>query len=70
MCVRQIRSPVDNAKNKIDHLYLGPNDSRIYEDMLKCNQDGKLMVHSSKMYPTDDCTFFQVIESILFRFDY
>lgn len=47
-------------QNKVDHFYTGPKDGVIYENMANCDQNGLLMVHSSKMYPTDDCTFFQV----------
>lgn len=60
MCVTHIKSPLDNAKNKVDHIYTGPKEGLLYSDMTTCNQNGNLMVHSSKMYPTDDCTFFQV----------
>ncbi len=60
MCVEHIKSPMDNAKNKIDHIYTGPKEGILYDNMAACNQYGNLMVHSAKMYPTDDCTFFQV----------
>ena len=60
MCVEHIRSPLDNAKTKVDHIFTGPKEGEMYSDMIQCNQNGSLMVHSSKMYPTDDCTFFQV----------
>lgn len=60
MCVEHIKSPLDNAKEKIDHIYTGPKEGIVYDGMVNCDQTGKLMVHSSKMYPTDDCTFFQV----------
>lgn len=65
MCVEHIQSPLDNARNKVDHMYTGPKYGTIYDSMVNCDQNGALMVHSSKMYPTDDCTFFQV--SILFH---
>uniref|UniRef100_A0A6P7GA94 116 kDa U5 small nuclear ribonucleoprotein component n=1 Tax=Diabrotica virgifera virgifera TaxID=50390 RepID=A0A6P7GA94_DIAVI len=65
MCVEHIRSPLDNAKTKIDHVYTGPNTSKVYEDMVNCDQEGILMVHSSKMYPTEDCTFFQVLGRVM-----
>ncbi|XP_055679618.1 116 kDa U5 small nuclear ribonucleoprotein component [Lutzomyia longipalpis] len=65
MCVEHIKSPLDNSKNKVDHIYTGPKDGPLYEDMLKCNQNGALMVHSSKMYPTEDCTFFQVLARVV-----
>lgn len=65
MCVEHIPSPLDHAKTKIDHVYTGPKEGKIYEDMMKCDQDGALMVHTVKMYPTDDCTFFQVLGRVL-----
>ncbi|KAJ8956271.1 hypothetical protein NQ318_015007 [Aromia moschata] len=65
MCVEHIKSPLDNAKTKIDHIYTGPNTSKIYDDMINCDQEGVLTVHSSKMYPTEDCTFFQVLGRVM-----
>uniref|UniRef100_A0A1B0D869 Uncharacterized protein n=1 Tax=Phlebotomus papatasi TaxID=29031 RepID=A0A1B0D869_PHLPP len=65
MCVEHVKSPLDNSKNKVDHIYTGVKDGALYDDMLKCNQNGHLMVHSSKMYPTEDCTFFQVLARVL-----
>lgn len=65
MCVEHIRSPLDNAKNKIDHIYTGPKEGMVYDGMASCDQTGNLMVHSAKMYPTDDCTFFQVLARVM-----
>ncbi|XP_037949058.1 116 kDa U5 small nuclear ribonucleoprotein component [Teleopsis dalmanni] len=65
MCVQHIRSPLDNAKRKVDHIYTGPKEGEIYKDMVQCNANGTLMVHSAKMYPTDDCTFFQVMARVI-----
>lgn len=65
MCVEHIKSPLDNAKNKIDHIYTGPKEGPLYNSMAGCDQAGNLMVHSAKMYPTDDCTFFQVLARVM-----
>ncbi|EDS36188.1 elongation factor 2 [Culex quinquefasciatus] len=65
MCVEHIQSPLENAQSKIDHIYTGVKESGIYQDMLNCDQNAQLMVHSSKMYPTEDCTFFQVLARIM-----
>ncbi|XP_065333503.1 116 kDa U5 small nuclear ribonucleoprotein component [Cloeon dipterum] len=65
MCVEHIKSPLDNARAKVEHIYTGPLDSEIAEDMCKCDPEGKLMVHSTKMYPTEDCTFFQVLARVM-----
>lgn len=65
MCVEYIKSPLENAKTKVNHIYTGPNEGTIYDNMIECNQNGNLMVHSAKMYPTDDCTFFQVLARVM-----
>lgn len=65
MCVEHIKSPLENAKTKVDHLYTGPKEGKLYEDQLNCNQGGCLIVHSAKMYPTEDCTFFQVLGRVM-----
>ncbi|KAJ4438891.1 U5 small nuclear ribonucleoprotein component [Periplaneta americana] len=65
MCVQHIPSPVDNAKLKVQHIYTGPLDSDLAEDMCNCDPEGHLMVHSTKMYPTEDCTFFQVLARVM-----
>ncbi|XP_052866518.1 116 kDa U5 small nuclear ribonucleoprotein component [Anopheles cruzii] len=64
MCVEHVRSPLDNAPCKIDHIYTGVRKN-IYQDMLSCDANAQLMVHSSKMYPTEDCTFFQVLGRVM-----
>ncbi|XP_071453517.1 116 kDa U5 small nuclear ribonucleoprotein component [Hetaerina americana] len=65
MCVQHIPSPAAAARTKIEHIYTGPIDSPIALDMCKCDPDGRLMVHSTKMYPTEECTFFQVLGRVL-----
>lgn len=65
MCTEHILSPIDNAKRKVEHIYTGPDNTKLYDDMVNCDQEGHLMVHSSKMYPTDDCTFFQVLGRVI-----
>lgn len=44
MCVEHIKSPLDNAKTKIDYIYTGPHSSKVYDDMIHCDQEGLLMV--------------------------
>jgi U5 small nuclear ribonucleoprotein component len=65
MCVTHIPSPLSNAKNKVTNVYTGPVESEVAEDMLNCDSEGVLMVHSTKMYPTDDCTFFLVLGRVM-----
>ncbi|XP_063227260.1 116 kDa U5 small nuclear ribonucleoprotein component [Bacillus rossius redtenbacheri] len=65
MCVEHIPSPADSARLKVQHIYTGPLDSKLAEDMCACSPDGRLMVHSTKMYPTEECTFFQVLARVM-----
>ena len=65
MVAEHIPSPVANAKTKVDHVYTGPSDTERAVDMSDCNQDGRLMVHTSKQYPTDDTTCFHVLGRVM-----
>lgn len=64
MCTQHIKSPYANAETKISHIYTGPTDSTVYGDLVNCNQNGRLVAYTTKMYPNDDCTFFQVCSSL------
>lgn len=39
MIVTMVKSPRDNGKNKIEHLYTGPQDTEIVEGMVECDSD-------------------------------
>lgn len=64
MCVNHIPSPIDNARTKVENIYTGSSNTKLAQNMFECDPNGRLMVHSSKMYPTDDCTFFQVLARV------
>ena len=53
----QIPSPVENAKQKAG----GTSETERYEDMVGRDQDGSLMMHTIKQYPTEDTTCFHVL---------
>jgi len=65
MCEEHIPSPADNAKAKVDQIYSGTTETERYEDMLNCDQDGRLMVHTTKQYPTEDTTSFHVLGRVM-----
>jgi len=65
MCVEHIPSPVENAKAKVDQIYSGTTETERYEDMVGCDQDGRLMVHTTKQYPTEDTTSFHVLGRVM-----
>ncbi|CAI5445577.1 unnamed protein product [Caenorhabditis angaria] len=65
LVVNNIKSPLDNAKTKVDQTYLGPSDSKLAHEMYKCNSDGPLMVHTTKNYATSDATSFRVLGRVM-----
>ncbi|XP_065176725.1 116 kDa U5 small nuclear ribonucleoprotein component-like [Sycon ciliatum] len=58
MIVSHVPSPVGNAESKVTNVYTGPADSEFAKDMSGCDQDGMLMLHTTKMYPSNDATTF------------
>ena len=42
MLVEHVSSPADNAQNKVEHTYTGPQDSELAESMLECHPDVSL----------------------------
>merc|ERR1719225_2352544 len=65
MCEEHIPSPVENAKQKVSQIYSGTSETERYEDMVGCDQDGRLMVHTTKQYPTEDTTCFHVVGRVM-----
>lgn len=65
MCVEHLPSPAENAKNKIEHVYTGSSDSDLAEVMCTCDPDGPLMVHTTKLFPTQDATSFHVYGRVI-----
>ncbi|XP_039255235.2 116 kDa U5 small nuclear ribonucleoprotein component-like [Styela clava] len=66
MCVDHIPSPEQGARRKVEHTYTGPlDDSELAQSMLKCDPDGPLMVHTCKMYSTEDGVSFRVFGRVL-----
>lgn len=68
MIVRHVPSPLDAAPRKVAHTYRG-RCGPLHDDMLNCDQSGRLVAHTTKMYPTDDCTFFLVTFFLLIKID-
>ena len=58
MVVQHIPSPVEGAKQKLDHYYTGPLDSKTANAMLECDADGPLVVHVTKLFNTADARGF------------
>ncbi|EFN86176.1 116 kDa U5 small nuclear ribonucleoprotein component [Harpegnathos saltator] len=65
MCITHVPSPQSHAPTKVQHVYTGPIESPLAQDMVNCDPDGRLMIHSTKMYPTEDCTLFVVLGRVM-----
>jgi U5 small nuclear ribonucleoprotein component len=65
MVEEHIPSPVANAAQKVGQMYSGTTETERYEDMINCDQDGRLMVHTTKQYPTEDTTCFHVLGRVM-----
>ncbi|KAF2355074.1 Elongation factor EFG domain V-like [Trinorchestia longiramus] len=65
MCVNHILSPKENSVNKIQTTYTGPLDNYLTEEIMRCDPDGPLVVHTTKQYPNEDATAFNVFGRVL-----
>ncbi|XP_013419342.1 116 kDa U5 small nuclear ribonucleoprotein component-like isoform X2 [Lingula anatina] len=65
MCVQHVPSPGDHAKSKVEHTYTGPLDTELADSMTQCDPDGPLMIHTTKLYPTEDATAFHVLGRVM-----
>lgn len=42
MCVNHIPSPQAHARTKVEHIYTGPVDSPLAQDMVNCNANASI----------------------------
>lgn len=54
MCVTHIPNPKANASAKIQHIYTGPTDTPLGQDMLDCNPDVRIGVSDSLEYSVNN----------------
>lgn len=65
MCVEHIPSPAAAAKLKVQQTYTGPTDSTLTEYMVECDREGPLMLHTTKMYSTEDGVSFHAFGRVM-----
>lgn len=58
MVVQHIPSPVEGSHKKLEKYYTGPLDSKVAEAMSRCDQDGPLVVHVTKLFSSTDASRF------------
>ncbi|PSK42538.1 U5 small nuclear ribonucleoprotein component [Elsinoe australis] len=65
MLVSHIPSPVEGTKQKLEKYYTGSIDTKTAEAMLKCDQDGPLIIHVTKLFTTQDAGSFSAFGRVL-----
>ena len=65
MCMNHIPSPQTNSRLKVETTYTGPIDDELTEQIIACDPDGPLVVHTTKQYPNEDATAFHVFGRVL-----
>ncbi|VEL29396.1 unnamed protein product [Protopolystoma xenopodis] len=65
MCIQHIPSPIEAAPIKVAHTYTGPHGAPATRDMLKCDMQCRLMVHTTKLYPDKDAIAFHAFGRVL-----
>ncbi|KAI6089731.1 P-loop containing nucleoside triphosphate hydrolase protein [Hypoxylon rubiginosum] len=58
MVVKNVPSPLEAAEHKLEQYYTGPLDTKVAESMKKCDQDGPLVVHITKLFNSVDAKSF------------
>ncbi|KAI2616086.1 P-loop containing nucleoside triphosphate hydrolase protein [Hypoxylon sp. NC1633] len=58
MVVRNVPSPLEAAERKLERYYTGPLDTKAAESMKKCDQDGPLIIHVTKLFNSSDAKSF------------
>ncbi|KAG0348168.1 U5 small nuclear ribonucleoprotein component [Podila humilis] len=65
MVSQHIKSPTENATQKVEHIYTGPMDSVTAECMKACDPEGPLMIHITKLYNSADGEKFDAFGRIM-----
>ena len=65
MVVRHIPSPLEAAERMLQKYYTGPLDTKVGTSMLKCDADGPLVIHVTKLFSTADASRFNSFGRIM-----
>ncbi|KAI9669440.1 MAG: hypothetical protein M1831_000477 [Alyxoria varia] len=65
LVIQHIPSPLEDSKRQIERYYTGPLDTETAISMQKCNQDGPLVVHVTKLLNSTDATSFYSLGRVM-----
>lgn len=65
MVVNKIPSSLDATKNLVRQNYSGSLESPLAQEIIECNKNNVLYVHTTKNYPTFDVTGFHVFGRVV-----
>ena len=63
--LNSIPDPAENAKLKSERLYTGPQDDLVASAVRKCDPEGPLTVHVTKLYSSTDAKSFQAFGRVM-----
>ena len=65
MVSQHIPSPLEGAPRALQKYYTGPLDTKIAASMQKCDANGPLVVHVTKLYHTPDASSFHALGRVM-----
>ncbi|KAJ4372174.1 hypothetical protein N0V83_003947 [Neocucurbitaria cava] len=65
MIIRHVPSPIEGAKRLLQRHYTGPLDSKTAEAMEKCDQNGPLVIHVTKLFNATDAKSFTALGRVM-----
>jgi len=68
MCVTHVPSPQAHAPTKVQHVYTGPTDSVLAQDMAKCDPDVSILILISTVaiFDVSDVIIINFYDGIIF----
>lgn len=58
-------SPLESAQSKVNRIWTGPKEGRLYDSMRRCDSEGPLVVAVSKLFQTTDALDFRAFGRVL-----
>jgi U5 small nuclear ribonucleoprotein component len=65
MVTKHVPSPEDGAKRLLQRHYTGPLDTKTAQAMEKCDQDGPLVIHVTKLFNATDAKSFTALGRVM-----